>query len=210
MSTCCTVIQELQRRGVSTCCTVIQELQRRWQQIHADHQKYEEEYHNCAEWQKDMASKVKAAASMDGDQVSLRTKLARLQDMAAGQEDGSRRLQLVHDQAHVVLPNTSLPGKDAINEDLQGLREDWDAIVALLGDSRSRVDAALAAWTAHDEGVVALGAALDEAEQRLRNEAQLQSTLAEKRAQLDRVKVKSARCRLLKYTNFSFIIVFIV
>ena len=56
-----------------------QELLRRWEQIHVDHQNYEEAYHNCSEWQKDIASKLRSCATTDGDKIALQNKLSKLQ-----------------------------------------------------------------------------------------------------------------------------------
>ena len=55
------------------------EMQRRWEQLCAEHQLYEEELHNCVEWLKDVASRMTALESTDGDRVSLENKLLRLQ-----------------------------------------------------------------------------------------------------------------------------------
>ena len=56
-----------------------QELLRRWEQIHVDHQNYEEAYHNCSEWQKDIASKLRSCATTDVDKIALQNKLSKLQ-----------------------------------------------------------------------------------------------------------------------------------
>ena len=168
---------------------------RRWDQFHVDHRKYEEAYHDCSEWQKDVASQVKAASSTDGDKVSLLNKQARLQQLAATcKDDGFQRLQQVQDQAHVVLPNTSTPGKDVINEDLYALRHDWDDVMTLLSEGRVQVEAALSAWEAHTDTLAGVRQWLTDMDARLRDEGQLKATLPEKRSQLERVKVTLIHC----------------
>ena len=58
---------------------LLQELVRRWEQYVADHEKYEDAYHNCSEWQKDQASKLRSCTSTEADKVTLGNRLAKLQ-----------------------------------------------------------------------------------------------------------------------------------
>ena len=93
------------------------------------------------------------------------------------------------DSAQLVLPNTSPNGKDAIRQELHALQEDWDAILTLINDGKTQLDTCVGQWEVYDDSVAQVVKWLSEMENSIKDEAMLQPTLAEKRTQLERVKV---------------------
>lgn len=115
-----------------------------------------------------------------------------LQEVLHHKDEGFHCLQQVIDSAHLVLPNTSPAGKDIIRDDLHGLKQDWDDMIAVMNDAKTHLEGAVLQWDHHDDSVMSLGKWLTELEESLQREGTLQATLAEKRAQLERVKVSDA------------------
>jgi len=112
-----------------------------------------------------------------------------LQELLGCRDDGFQRVQQVVDAGHSVLPNTSSAGKDTVNAELQQLRQTWDAIVAQMTSAKTALEASVSQWQLYDNTVEELTNWLSQTEAAVKAEADLESTLPEKRAQLERMKV---------------------
>ena len=167
----------------------MKELLRRWEQIVCDHQAYDDAYHNCAEWQKDVAERLKSCSSTDGDKYVLQKRLSKLRELLSLRDEGYHKLQQATDAANLTLPNTSPVGKDAISEELQTLKQDWENLLGQLNDSKAQLEAALSQWDLYDDTIASLLKWLTDMEGSLKAELGLQATLLEKRSQQERVKV---------------------
>ena len=100
-------------------------------------------------------------------------------------------MQLVVDTGHSVVPNTSSTGKDTINAEIQQLRETWDAISTQMTDAKTGLETSINQWQLYDNSVEELTNWLAKTEAVIKAEDEQESTLSEKRAQLDRMKVGS-------------------
>ena len=98
-------------------------------------------------------------------------------------------LQIALDNLQIVLPNTSVPGRDNMRREMQGMQSEYDALSADLNDLKTKLDSALAQWTVYDDSTEQLGRWLRDLEEQLEGESQLQNTLQEKKLQYERVKV---------------------
>lgn len=111
------------------------------------------------------------------------------QELLSRRDEGYHKLQHTLDQAHLVLPNTSTPGKDTISEDLAKLRHAWDDLTARLTTGKTQLETATSQWELYEDSMDQLSKWVSETESAAKMEAMLQATLPEKRAQLERVKV---------------------
>ena len=68
-------------------------------------------------------------------------------------------------------------------------RQDWDDIIGMMNDGRSRLEKAVNQWELHDDSIRALTKWLLDTETSLKGEGEMQATLPEKRSQLERIKV---------------------
>ena len=133
-------------------------------------------------------------------------------------DEGFQCLQQVVDAAHLVQPSTSPPGKDIVADDLHGLRQDWDDMLTMMNEGKTRLETAVNQWDLHDNAIATLTKWLGDMEETLKQESALQSTLPEKRSQLERIKVsitggfvvsKWSWISLLAHTEFwPFIVIF--
>lgn len=100
-------------------------------------------------------------------------------------------LQVALDKLQIVLPNTSVAGRDKIHRDMQTLQQEYDSLSAELNDRKGHLDGILAQWMVYDDSVEQLQRWLKDLEDQLTAESALQNTLQEKKLQLERVKVVS-------------------
>lgn len=100
-------------------------------------------------------------------------------------------LQIALDNLQIVLPNTSVGGRDNMRRDMQTLQQEYDALSADLNDAKTQLDSTLAQWTVYDDSVEQLMRWLQELEVQIQSDSQVQNTLQEKKLQLERVKVQS-------------------
>lgn len=109
--------------------------------------------------------------------------------LLAEKEEGMHILQIALDNLQMVLPNTSVAGRDAMRRDMQAMQQDYDALSGRLVDARSSLEGTLAQWTVYDDSLGQLVRWMQELENQVSNESQLQNTMQEKKLQLERVKV---------------------
>jgi nesprin-1 len=104
-------------------------------------------------------------------------------------EEGLHMLQISLDNLQIVLPNTSVAGRDTMRREMQGLQSEYDCLSADINDLKSKLDSTLTQWTVYDDSIEQLSRWLRDLEDQLQAESHLQNTLQEKKLQLERVKV---------------------
>ena len=162
---------------------------RKWEQYAIDHQLYEDQMTNCKEWQKDFSARLASCVAVEGDKFTLQNKLSKAQELLSSRDDGFGKLQQVIDQAHLVLPNTSAPGKETINGELSALHQNWDDLTSKLNSGKTQLELATSQWTLYEESCASLSKWLSEVETSMKQEIGQQASLPEKRSQLDKIKV---------------------
>ncbi|KAK3090120.1 hypothetical protein FSP39_009339 [Pinctada imbricata] len=170
--------------------TNVKELCRRWEQYVLDHQAYAASFDQCKSWLSDMRKKLQLLTDTSGDRRIIQERLAQIQDLMADKEEGLHMLQIALDNLQIVLPNTSVPGRDNMRREMQGLQSEYDTLSADLNDLKTKLDGTLAQWTVYDDSTEQLSRWLKDLEEQLDAESQLQNTLQEKKLQFERVKVQ--------------------
>ena len=136
-----------------------------------------------------MTARLAPCLDADGDRLMLESKLAKLSDLLEKRDDGYGHIQSASDAGALVLPSTSALGRDVISQNLSELRQSWEDTVGRMNDTQTRLKAALMRWEDHEGATRRLALWLNDKEAEFKSEAILQSTLGEKRSQLERVKV---------------------
>ncbi|ESO86156.1 hypothetical protein LOTGIDRAFT_167389 [Lottia gigantea] len=167
----------------------IKELIRRWEQYVIDHQSYSESFEHCKNWLIDMRSKINDVIETNGDKHTIQQRLTRVQDLLSAKEEGLHMLQIALDNLQVVLPNTSVTGRDNMRREMQQLQQEYDALSADLNESKMRQESCLSQWTVYDDSTEQLERWLHDLEGQIQVESQPQNTLQEKKLQLERIKV---------------------
>ena len=101
-------------------------------------------------------------------------------------------LQISLDNLQIVLPNTSVAGRDGMRREMQILQSEYDGLSADINDLKTKLDSTLTQWNVYDDSIEQLSRWLRDLEDQLEAESQLQNTLQEKKLQLERVKVDVA------------------
>lgn len=111
------------------------------------------------------------------------------QELVSDKEEGLHMLQISLDNLQIVLPNTSVAGRDSMRREMQVLQSEYDGLSADINDLKTKLDSTLTQWTVYDDSIEQLGRWLRDLEDQLEAESQLQNTLQEKKLQQERVKV---------------------
>ncbi|KAL3874932.1 hypothetical protein ACJMK2_037884 [Sinanodonta woodiana] len=172
-----------------TLAVNLKELCRRWEQYVLDHQAYESSFKQCKNWIHEMRNKLSAHSDVSGDKRLVQERIQKLQNLNADKEEGLHMLQIALDNLQIVLPNTSVAGRDNIRREMQGLQAEYDALSGDLNETRNKLEGTLAQWTTYDSSIEQLSRWLRDLENQIMAERQLQNTLQEKKLQLERVKV---------------------
>ncbi|RUS81756.1 hypothetical protein EGW08_010510, partial [Elysia chlorotica] len=167
----------------------IKELCRRWEQFVLDHQAYIQAFDQCRTWLGQMKGKVATVVDTSGDKDTVQDRLAQVQELLNEKEEGLHMLQVTMDSLQVVLPNTSVGGRDSLRRDMTQLQQDYDALSASLGEAKAQLAGTLAQWTVYDDSVEQLQRWLADLQTQVDADSVLQNTLQEKKLQLERVKV---------------------
>ena len=113
------------------------------------------------------------------------------QDIINQRDEGFHKLQQAIDSANLVVPNTSSEGKDNIAEQLQSLRQGWDDMCVQMHTGKSTLEAGISQRELHDDVITQLLHWMTDMEKSVKAEESLQSTLPEKRAKQERIKVST-------------------
>lgn len=177
----------------------VKELNNRWQQYVQSHQEFEDGINDCKLWMDDISKKLDYCSDMSSSsQKDLESKLAMIQNVILLKDEGAVKIQSLVELAQVVLANTAPSGHEAINKALGKLQEDWSAIALRMIDVKSSLDDSINQWSGFLEQVQNVKKTVEWLENILKELSEFQTTMTEKRAQLDRIKATDEKVRLEK------------
>ncbi|XP_043237695.1 nesprin-1-like isoform X2 [Amphibalanus amphitrite] len=178
----------------------VQELVATWQQYVASHSDYSRQLSETSVWLKDVQSKLAYCSDLSAtSQKELEAKLATVKDLLLYKDEGFKRVHAAVDLGHQVLRNTEPTGHQAISEQLTALQESWGSMATQMAETKSNLDEAIHRWAGFLEEIQRLKRSSDATGAVLQEAAQFQTTMAEKRAQLDRLKSLEESLRCEKY-----------
>ena len=104
-------------------------------------------------------------------------------------KDGEAKLKTAQSNSDKTLPQTSPQGQANIRQDGATLQQEWDTLTARMKSVQQTLNTALQALETYDTTCDSLNRWLRDTEIQLK-ECELKSTLAEKEAQVDKLKVR--------------------
>lgn len=177
----------------------VKELTTRWLQYVTSHQDFENQINECTEWLGDINAKLDYCSDLTStSQKDLEIKLATIQDLILLKDEGFAKVQSIVEMAQGVLANTAPQGHDAINKSLAKLQDDWSKVALKMVDIKSVLDQSINQWSGFLEQVQNVNKTVDWLENALRELSEFQTTMTEKRSQLERIKATEEKVRLEK------------
>lgn len=177
----------------------VKDLNSRWQQYVNSHQDFDAQVKQCESWLEDIKSKVDYCADLSSpSQKDLETKLAIIQDLLLSKEEGFAKLQNIVELGQIVLANTAPNGHEAINQSISNLQEEWSNLASKIVETKALLDDSLTKWSGLLEQTQGLHKTIEWMENQLKELSEYQSSIPEKRAQLDRIKTVEEKVRCEK------------
>lgn len=177
----------------------VKDLNNRWQQYVTSHEDFDNSISECASWINNIKEKLDYCSDMSSmSQKELDKKLATIQDVILLKDEGSARVLKILEQAQHVLANTAPAGHEAINKELSELQDLWSGIALRIMDVKSNLDDSITQWSGFLDQVQNVRKFNERLETLLKELGEHQTTMTEKRAQLDRVKSTEEKVRVEK------------
>lgn len=177
----------------------VKDLNSRWQQYVTSHQEFDNQLTECSQWLDDIKEKLEYCSDLSAtSQKDLEAKLATIQDLLLLKDEGFAKVQSIVELAQVVLANTAPHGHDAINRALAKLQEDWSMLALKMVDIKSNLGESINQWSGFLEQVQSVNKTVEWLENLLKELSEFQTTMTEKRAQLERIKNTEEKVRLEK------------
>ena len=154
---------------------------------HADFDSRVTECHNCLQ---DIKKKLSYCSDLSAtSQEDLDKKMETIQDLLMYKEEGFSKVQGTVELAQTVLANTAPAGHENINQAVENLQKDWSTLASKMVETKTYLDETTHRWAGFLENIHQLNKTIEHVEHTLSDVGQFQSTLSEKRAQLERLKV---------------------
>lgn len=177
----------------------VKELNSRWQQYVTSHQEFDNQISECSQWLDDIKNKLEYCSDLSAtSQKDLEGKLATIQDLLLLKDEGFTKVQGIVELAQVVLANTAPHGHDPINISLAKLQEDWSALALKMVDIKSNLGDSINQWSGFLEQVQNVNKTVEWLENLVKELDEFQSTMTEKRNQLERIRTTEEKVRLEK------------
>lgn len=185
-------------------CHKVKELTSRWQQYVNSHEDFDSQVTQCEQWLDDIKNKLSYCSDLNSSsQQDLEAKLAIIQDLMLCKEDGFAKIQNLVELAQSVLANTAPSGHKAINDVLTNLQEDWSNVASKMVETKTSLDDLLTKWAGLLQQTQGLNKTIEWMENQLQELSVFQSSIPEKRVQLDRIKSveEKVRCEKIEVDN---------
>ena len=188
-------ISELGVKYQQISCKV-KELNNRWQQYVTSHQEFASKLSECSSWLEDIRNKLAYCADLStSTQKDLEKKLEMIQDMLLYKDDGFAKVQCIVELAQVVLANTAPAGHQAINDALAKLQEQWSSLALKMIETKTNLDDSINKWAGLLEQIQSINKTVEYMQASVDEISQFQTTMTEKRSQLERLKALEEKVR---------------
>ncbi|XP_033150837.1 nesprin-1 [Drosophila busckii] len=177
----------------------VKDLHQRWQQYVASHADFDNSLQDCSSWIAGIQQQLQYCADQSSmSQKELDKKLSIIQDVILLKDEGCARVLKVLEQAQHVLANTAPAGHEPINRQLAELQQLWSDIALRIMDVKAQLDDSITQWSGFLDQVQTVRKFNDWLHTLLQELGEHQTTMTEKRAQLDRVKSTEEKVRVEK------------
>ncbi|XP_062549338.1 muscle-specific protein 300 kDa isoform X2 [Armigeres subalbatus] len=175
----------------------VKELATRWQQYVISHQELESQVSNCKQWLSGIREKLNFCADQSTtSEKEMQSKMKLILELIGNKDEGSLQIKLIMDLAQQVLACTTSIGHEPINSSITSLQDEWSALTLKMVDVRSNLDEAINQWSGFLDQVNELRKSIEWMENEFKAYSEYQQTMAEKRAQLDKIKNCEEKIRL--------------
>ena len=188
-------ISELSVKYQQISCKV-KELNNRWQQYVTSHQEFASKLSECSAWLEDIKNKLAYCSDLStSTQKDLEKKLEMIQDMLLYKDDGFAKVQCIVELAQVVLANTAPAGHQSINDALAKLQEQWRSLALKMIETKTNLDDSINKWAGLLEQIQSINKTVEYMQTSVDDISQFQTTMTEKRLQLERTKALEEKVR---------------
>ncbi|XP_034936487.1 nesprin-1 isoform X11 [Chelonus insularis] len=182
----------------------VKELNNRWHQYVSNHQDFENSLASCIQWLEVIKEKLAYSSDLSAlSQKDLENKLEVVQDLLLYKEDGFSKIQNIVELAQAVLANTAPVGHQSINDAVTKLQEQWSALTSQMLETKSNLDDSINKWAGLLEQIQTINNTVELMEDFIDEILPYQTTMTEKRSQLERVKAmeEKIRCEKIEVDN---------
>lgn len=177
----------------------VKDLNSRWQQYVTSHQEFDNQISECAQWLDDIKNKLEYCSDLSAtSQKDLEGKLATIQDLLLLKDEGFAKVQSIVELAQTVLANTAPHGHEPINKALATLQEDWSAVALKMVDIKTNLGDSINQWSGFLEQVQNVNKTVIWLDNLVKELSEFQTTMTEKRTQLERIRATEEKVRLEK------------
>ena len=176
----------------------VKEVHTKWHSYVTYHTDYDGRVNECSNWLQDIKKKLSYCSDTTAtSQENLEKKMETIQDLLLYKDEGFTKVQSTVELAQIVLANTAPNGHNGINQAVEQLQQDWSALASKMVETKTYLDETIHRWAGFSENINQLHKTIEHVESTLSDVSQLQSTLSEKRTQLERLKVSMIKFFIL-------------
>ncbi|XP_076667923.1 muscle-specific protein 300 kDa isoform X16 [Andrena cerasifolii] len=174
----------------------VKDLNGRWHQYVTTHQEFDNQVAECTRWLDDIRKKLAYCSDLGASsQKDLESKMEIVQDLLLYKEDGFAKVQGIVELAQAVLANTAPTGHKAINDAVGKLQEQWSALASKMLEAKTNLDDSINKWAGLLEQIQSMNKTVDYMQAALNDFTPFQTTMSEKRCQLERIKALEEKVR---------------
>ncbi|XP_059468655.1 muscle-specific protein 300 kDa isoform X2 [Neocloeon triangulifer] len=175
------------------------DLTSRWHGYVTSHQNFDSNNSECLKWLEEVKRKLDYCSdSSTKSQKDLEQKLEIIQGLILCKEEGFAKVQCTVELAQNVLANTATSGHAQINQAVNKLQEEWSSLASRMIDTKNQLDDSIHRWSGFLEQIAQLDKVLDPIETSFNELSEFQTTMSEKRAQLERLRTLEEKVRCEK------------
>ncbi|XP_012271233.1 nesprin-1 isoform X8 [Orussus abietinus] len=176
--------------------TKVKDLNTRWQHYVTSHQEFDSQLSECTRWLEEVRNKLAYCSDLSASsQKDLESKMEIVQDLLLYKDNGFAKVQGIVELAQTVLANTAPSGHKAINDALTELQERWSALASKMLETKTNLDDSINKWAGLLEQVQSVNKTVEYMQTSVDDISQFQTTMSEKRSQLERIKALEEKVR---------------
>uniref|UniRef100_A0A8D8Q2T6 Nesprin-1 n=1 Tax=Cacopsylla melanoneura TaxID=428564 RepID=A0A8D8Q2T6_9HEMI len=177
-------------------CVKVKDLNTKWQQYVNDELEWENHSQATLQWLDNIRTKLDYCCDLSASsQKDLENKLETIQALLMYKEEGFNKVQKSVALAQVVLTNTKPEGHVAINNTLTRIQEDWSNLASKMVETKVALDDSIHKWAGFLEQIQELNQLVEYIQVSYNELSPFQATMAEKRAQLEKIKLLEDKVR---------------
>ncbi|GFO48198.1 nesprin-1, partial [Plakobranchus ocellatus] len=161
----------------------------KWEDYVEEHQAFSTAHTQCMTWVDTLRRRLQVCSDLAGDKQDVEDRTLKLQELSAEKDEGTHNIHQTIESGERLYPSTASEGRDIIRQEIRNLRDNWEALRDEVSEVQRKLDLNLSQWSSYDENFEIFQKWLLDMEVKLKEDAQLQATLPEKKAQLQNHKV---------------------